>query len=370
MAGTNLVAVDNGLTHLTYYYFAPSEGYSLPATQTVAAPPNGQIDTSFSQNFNLQTAAELLSPGATRTISHARSSSTNSQYQVHWKRWVLFCTQRQEDPYFPSGIHIVINFLQWARDEYALKYSSLNSARSALQLHVSVQGKSLNEFRLLHEFMKGVLREDPTLPRYSNVWDPALVLNLIAGWGLSHELSLKFLTWKLLLLFLLCSGQRIDTIFQFSTENLNYTPDGCSFTITKKLKRSKVGTLVQFKKYPADPRLCPLQHLTQYLHVTAAHRSSPQLFLSYQAPWGPVKKCSLSRWVLQVLTLAGVNVDIFRPHSTRAASTSGAARGGAQVDTILAAGGWTSASTFTNWYHRPVGPPSFQDSVFNAANLS
>ena len=262
----------------------------------------------------------------------------------------------------------MINFLQWERDTFRLKYSSLNTSKSALNLNVSVQGKSLDHFRLLRDFMRGVQREDPALPRYDHVWDPAIVLQVIADWGLPHNLSLKFLSWKLLILFLLCSGQRLDTIFQFSVDNLNFTPDGCTFTITKKLKKSKVGTLVQFKSFPSDPKLCPVQHLVQYLHTTAAHRNSPQLFLSFQAPWAPVQKSTLSRWVLNILSVAGIDVEIFRPHSTRSASTSGAVRGGAHVDTILAAGGWTSSTTFTTWYERPIGPPSFQESVFKAAN--
>ena len=264
----------------------------------------------------------------------------------------------------------MINFLQHARETYHLQYSSLNTAKSALQLFVSIQGKGLNDFKLLHEYMRGVLRENPSLPKYDFVWDPSVVLNAMAEWGCTHDLSLKLLTWRMLLLFLLCSGQRLDTIFHFSLDNVNFTQQGCTFTITKKLKRSKKGTLVQYKKFPGDPRFCPYQHLVQYLHSTAALRTSQQLFISYQAPWGPVQKSTLSRWVVQVLTLSGVNMDIFRPHSTRAASTSGAARGGAQVDTIMAAGGWTTSTTFTNWYHRQIRPQSFQDSVFQAANIS
>ena len=233
-----------------------------------------------------------------------------------------------EDPHNPSAITVVINCLQLCKDFYQLHYSSFNSAKSALQNVVTVQGCHLSMFKLLQDFMRGVLRDAPSLPKYSNIWDPQVVLAHIDLWGPPHTLSLKLLTQKLLILLLLCSGQRLQTVFSFSLDGLDFTPDGFLFTIMKCLKRKKVGTVVQYKAFPQNVNLCPKQHLVQYLHKSAEHRKSPQLFLSYQKPFEPVKQCTLSRWVTQVLHSSGIDTQIFKPHSTRAASTSGAARGG------------------------------------------
>ena len=274
-----------------------------------------------------------------------------------------------ENPYCPSAITVVINFLQLCKDHFTLHYSSVNSAKSALQNVVTVQGHNIADFKLMQDFMKGVLRDSPTMPKYHNIWDPQVVLNQIEQWGPPHQLPLKLLAQKLLMLLLLCSGQRLQTIFSFTLDNLDFTPDGFVFTVMKSLKRRMVGTAVQYKAFPQNSNLCPKQLLIQYLHVTAGHRQSQQLFLSYQQPYRPVKQCTLSRWVTQVLEASGVNTGIFKPHSTRAASSSGAARGGAQIDTILAAGGWASANTFTTWYQRPVRSNNFQQAMYQAANV-
>ena len=41
-------------------------------------------------------------------------------------------------------------------------------------------------------------------------------------------------------------------------------------------------------------------------------------------------------------------------HSTRAASTSAALRGGTDIDTILSTAGWSSARTFARFYQKPI----------------
>jgi len=50
-------------------------------------------------------------------------------------------------------------------------------------------------------------------------------------------------------------------------------------------------------------------------------RSCSQLLLSYVKPFGLVSRDTISRWVKFVLQSSGINVNIFKPHSTRSAST-------------------------------------------------
>ena len=55
------------------------------------------------------------------------------------------------------------------------------------------------------------------------------------------------------------------------------------------------------------------------------------------------------------MRLAGVDVNIFSPHSTRAASTSKANRSGTvRLGTILKTAGWTNARTFAKFYDKPI----------------
>ncbi len=50
---------------------------------------------------------------------------------------------------------------------------------------------------------------------------------------------------------------------------------------------------------------------------------------------------------------AGIDVEVFESHSTRSASTS-AARLVVNLDTVLKAGGWSRANTFTKFYNLKI----------------
>ena len=67
--------------------------------------------------------------------------------------------------------------------------------------------------------------------------------------------------------------------------------------------------------------------------------------LSFQRPHHPVAKATITRWLCDVLVTAGIDSTIFKAHSTRAASTSAAAKKHLPLD-ILKMGDWTSSSSF------------------------
>ena len=52
--------------------------------------------------------------------------------------------------------------------------------------------------------------------------------------------------------------------------------------------------------------------------------------------------------------MAGLDIEIFKPHRVRAASTSKAKKSGATIQTILRAAGWTNKNTFAKFYDKPV----------------
>ena len=55
---------------------------------------------------------------------------------------------------------------------------------------------------------------------------------------------------------------------------------------------------------------------------------------------------TISRWIKNVLTEAGIDTKNFKGHSTRSASTSKAGLAGLSVTDILERGSWTNASTW------------------------
>lgn len=49
---------------------------------------------------------------------------------------------------------------------------------------------------------------------------------------------------------------------------------------------------------------------------------------------------------------SGINPEHFKPHSTRAASTSAASRKGVPLETTMAAAGWSTEFTFATYYKK------------------
>ena len=73
------------------------------------------------------------------------------------------------------------------------------------------------------------------------------------------------------------------------------------------------------------PSLCVACALKEYFKRTGSLRKGSRLFIIYIQPHEAVGRDTNSSLVGTVMTQAGVNVTIFKPHSTRAASTSKAA---------------------------------------------
>lgn len=125
------------------------------------------------------------------------------------------------------------------------------------------------------------------------------------------------------------------------------------------LKQSRPGYNVvccKFSAYPPDRRLCTYFVLKEYLKRTRQFRGKTEtkLLISYSKPHNAVSKDTISRWIKTVLVRSGINIQIYGPHTIRAASASKAYRSGVPVQNILQTAGWTNASTFRKFYNKSV----------------
>ena len=88
-------------------------------------------------------------------------------------------------------------------------------------------------------------------------------------------------------------------------------------------------------------------------------------FVTYKA----VSTSTIARWLKCVLTLANIDVTIFKAHSFRGASSSAAAIAGCKMSDILKVANWSSAKTFKTYYFRTNSSDNtdnnFQYSVLN-----
>ena len=99
-------------------------------------------------------------------------------------------------------------------------YSTLNSARCTLATILPVfEGHSFGTHPLVCRLVKGGYERNPPQPRYSKFWDINLVFKMLQSWGPNSLLTIKKLSLKLVILMLLISSQRGQTIVNLGHGN-------------------------------------------------------------------------------------------------------------------------------------------------------
>ena len=167
------------------------------------------------------------------------------------------------------------------------------------------------------------------------------------------DLSLKFLTVKLVTLLALVTGQRCQTISLLNLNDLEIQENSVKIRIKQLLKQSKPGSHlpeIYIEKYVNDENLCVVKTLKEYIEKTKTLRKNDELLLTTQKPHNPASKSTIAGWIKLVLRLSGVDMNIYSAHSTRGASTSAVATR-VPIDTIMKTAGWKKECTFRKFYN-------------------
>lgn len=286
------------------------------------------------------------------------------QYDSTFKLWWKFCQKEKLSP-FEVNISKILTFFQELLNETNCRFGTFNSHRSALAM---ILPDGALEHQVLKRFFKGIFRSRPPNPRYESTWNPQLVLKYLEDRPIDN---LKDLSFKLLMLLLLATGQRLQTISLIEIPNIKEDDDGLKIFIPKFIKtsgpnRQQPCLLLPF--FGENPKLCVASVLKCYLNMTQEFRpdNCNSLFISIQKPFKAVTKQTLSRWVKTILVNAGIDVSVYKAHSTRHASTSLALARGLPIDTICKTAGWSmGSSTFARFYNRPLLDNNFLNTVFS-----
>lgn len=238
-------------------------------------------------------------------------------------------------------------------------YSSVNAARSALSAAVSIAGTGpVGEHPLVRRLLRGVYLRAPPTPRYACVWDVNVVLDMIRSSACVADLGLKMLSFFTVTLLLIVSGQRCQTLAKLDLGQSVVSGEMVALRVTGLLKTSRPGARgddIVVRAFPAEPRVCVVRMLAEYIRRTARLRAGSArdaLFVSYAPPHGAVSSATIGRWAKRTLAMAGVSTE-FGAHSTRAAAAS-AAKSVMPVDQLVKGIGWASARTFARFYDKRV----------------
>ncbi|KAJ8021950.1 hypothetical protein HOLleu_39297 [Holothuria leucospilota] len=312
-----------------------------------------------------------VSEQAISIISASWREGTQKQYDTYHRKWSIFCNERKINPFQPSLIEV----LDFLTDLFlrGLGYSGLNTARAALSTFLILNGvKTIGQHPLICRFLKGVFELRPPSARYTTTWDVSVVLNFLRELHPLDSLSLKLVTLKLVMLVALVSAQRLQSLQLLDLSTMTKSATSYTFTINQLIKQSRPGystTITVFlPDFEEDSRLSVYKVLEHYLILTFPLRQHcSRLFISYVKPYKPVSRDTLGRWIKTVLASAGIDVGVFKAHSTRSAAVSAAKQNSLPVEHILKTAGWKSESTFAKFYNKPI---SHTDSSFSSAVLT
>ena len=156
-------------------------------------------------------------------IMQSWRGGTRSTYKHYIQRWIQFCAQQKRDSFEPT-VNSLITVLNILFNE-GKNYNILCVARSAISALSLKSEVSIGSYQLVKRFLTGCFNIKPALPRYSITWDPHMVLSFLKGWSPVNTLSLHQLSMKVVLLCLLVSGQRGQSIHLFDIRNMSWERD-------------------------------------------------------------------------------------------------------------------------------------------------
>jgi len=160
-------------------------------------------------------------------------TGTTKQYRVYLDKWKNFATARNENPVHLSVAN-VIDFLTHLYDTGS-RYSAINTARSALSaaIDLAYSPYTVGEHPLIKRLIEAAFQSRPPLPRHHSIWD---VLDLLKTWSPAKKLNLKLLTLRLVMLCMLVTGQRCQSVHLMDLEHLCKGKSSYKFHIEKLVK--------------------------------------------------------------------------------------------------------------------------------------
>lgn len=87
--------------------------------------------------------------------------------------------------------------------------------------------------------MRGILKENPPMPKYRELWDIDIVLRYLKGLPKNKDLTIKMLSKKLTILLAIASPKRVSELARFDVRFMTMTPEYVTFRLPGLSKTQK-----------------------------------------------------------------------------------------------------------------------------------
>ncbi|XP_073669465.1 uncharacterized protein [Paramisgurnus dabryanus] len=356
------------------------EGSPLSGGWLDSSPPPRVMETVGLASEGARLIESGLSAEAAETILHSRAPSTRKLYAFKWRVFTSWCSKHLHDP-VNCPIGTVLEFLQ-EKFTAGLSPSTLKVYVAAISAyHVPLVGQSLGRDPLVVRFLRGTRRLRPVVRPRVPAWDLAVVLEglSMAPFEPIETVPVKFVALKTVLLLAVTSLRRVGDLQALSVSPtcLEFAPGMVkAFLYPRPSYVPKVPTNVPrpvvlqalcpppFRDRNQEKLnlVCPVRALDAYVHRSSLWRRSEQLFVCFGSPKKglPATKQTLSKWIVETISLAYETTGrpspiAVRAHSTRGMAASKALWLGASMQDVCDAAGWSSPLTFVRFYELDVG---------------
>ena len=264
-----------------------------------------------------------------------------------------------------------MEFLSWMFYQ-GFEYRTINVHRSAISSVLPhVNNLPIGQHHLIKSLMRGILKENPPLPRYKEIWDVDIVLKYLVSLEENCDLSLRELSKKLVVLLAITAPKRASEIARLDKNFMVINSEGATFQLPglSKTQKDCNPKEVFYCRFTQNRKICVVDCLCEYLKRSAEFRKSDDsqdpLIRTTVKPHKGVTPNTVSNWIKDIMSLSGINTSKFKAHSTRGASTSKAACKGISVNEILKMADWSNVNTFSRFYHRNPEKCQYSDAVLS-----
>ena len=158
---------------------------------------------------------------------------------------------------------------------------------------------------------------------------------------------------------MILGARRKQALFTITVDNIIIEENKIVFLPNKILKHSNIHRPLEplvYQGYPSNEKLCIVNAIQCYLGMreNLVDANTKEFIITYGKPHKPASSDTISRWIKDELGMAGINTDVYKPHSCRSASMSKARDNGVSITDILKRGCWKSQNTFTKFYSKDI----------------
>ena len=150
------------------------------------------------------------------------------------------------------------------------------------------EGIEFGEHPIVTKMLKRIFRTRLALPRYICIYGAETVIEFLKSLPSWEEITLKWLTLKLVTLLAL---SRCQTLNSLSIEHMDINIQQVTFYIPKVIKNTTTmfhPKPIILQAFPADERISPVRKIVEYIKALEKFRKSKNLLLSYYKTWAHI----------------------------------------------------------------------------------